>query len=143
LTGLGNITFAGTHKATAGTDIFQVHGWSNNPLVEYCIIEYYTSVSQFDGGGSKSPLTTPFLRRLNKPSIIGTSNFRQYVSVCKDKPQNGTITIQANFDAWKKAGISLGSMDYQVLSTEGCNNAVGSTNQKLIACGASVKTRAG
>jgi len=34
------------------------------------------------------------------------------------------------FDAWKKAGMNLGTHDYQVLSTEGYNNAAGSTNQK-------------
>jgi endo-1,4-beta-xylanase len=53
------------------------------------------------------------------------------------------MTMQAHFDTWKKAGKSLGSMDYQVLSTEGYNNAAGSTTKKLSAGGASVSTRAG
>jgi hypothetical protein len=37
--------------------------------------------------------------------------------------------MQTHFDAWKKAGMSLGSMDYQVLCTEGHNNAAGSTTR--------------
>jgi endo-1,4-beta-xylanase len=89
LTGLRNKTFIGTHKATAGTDTFQVYGWSKNPLVEYYIIEDYTSVSQFDGGGGaggglKGPLTvdgsdyTVFeTTRTNLTSIVDTSTFRQ------------------------------------------------------------------
>jgi len=138
-----NITYTGTHKATAGTVTFQVYGWSKNPLVEYYIIEDYTSASQFGGGGgagggTKGTLTVDGsdytiyeTTRTNDPSIVGTSTFHQYISVRKDKRQSGTITTQAHFDAWAKAGMKLGAMDYQVLSTEGYNNAGGSTSQKL------------
>ncbi len=138
-----NITYTGTHKATAGTVTFQVYGWSKNPLVEYYIIEDYTSASQFGGGGgagggTKGTLTVDGsdytiyeTTRTNDPSIVGTSTFHQYISVRKDKRQSGTITTQAHFDAWSAAGMKLGTMDYQVLSTEGYNSAAGSTNEKL------------
>jgi endo-1,4-beta-xylanase len=121
-----------------------VYGWTKNPLVAYHIIEDYTSASHCGGGGgaagggSKGILTsdnsdyTIFeTTRTNEPSIVGTSTFHHYISVRKTKRDSGTITVQNHFDAWKKAGMDLGTHDYQVLSTKGYNNAAGSTNQKI------------
>ncbi|KAH8765709.1 endo-1,4-beta-xylanase B precursor [Hyaloscypha sp. PMI_1271] len=122
-----NITFTGTHKATAGTVTFQVHGWTKNPLVEYHIIEYYTNSNQYACDGSKGTVTcdgTDYtiyeITRTNSPSIVGP------------RPSTSIFTTVANhFDAWKKAGMNLGEHDYQVLSTEGYNNAAGSRSQKI------------
>ncbi|KAH8752930.1 concanavalin A-like lectin/glucanase domain-containing protein [Hyaloscypha finlandica] len=60
-----------------------------------------------------------------------TSTFHQYISVRKTKRQSGPSTVANHFDAWKKAGMNLGEHDYQVLSTEGYNNASGSRSQKI------------
>jgi endo-1,4-beta-xylanase len=124
-----------------------VYGWTKNPLVEYYILEDYTNANQYAGGGSKGTVTTDDsdytiykTTRTNEPSIVGTSTFSQYISVRKTKRQTGTVTVANHFDAWKKAGMNLGTHDYQVLSTEGYNNAAGSTNMKISTGAASKST---
>lgn len=136
LTVYRSIKFSGTHSATSGTVTFQVYGWTTNPLVEYYIIEDYTSASQFgsslgtvtsDGSTYKIYKTT----RTNEPSIEGTSTFHQYISVRQTKRVSGTITTQNHFTAWKSHSMNLGTFNFQVLSTEGYNNAAGSTKQTI------------
>ncbi|TVY75947.1 Endo-1,4-beta-xylanase [Lachnellula suecica] len=128
------ITYSGTHTATAGTVTFQVYGWTTNPLVEYYIIEDYTSANQFgssigtvtsDGGTYNIYEDT----RTNEPSITGTATFKQYISVRQSKRTSGTVTTANHFAAWKAKGLSLGTFNIQVLSTEGYNGAAGSTKQ--------------
>ena len=133
-----NITFTGTHKATAGTVTFQVHGWTKNSLVEYYIIEDYTNANRYAGDGSKGTVTCDGsdLHDLRNHSYQlafnrRTSTFHQYISVRKTKRQSGSITVASHFDAWEKAGMNLGEHDYQVLSTKGYNNAAKSTSQKI------------
>jgi hypothetical protein len=132
-----NITFTGTHKATAGTVTFQLHGWTENTLVEYHIIEDYIN----------APIRWRWLERHRYLRWIRlhdlrnhsyqlafnrrTSTFHQYISIHKTRRQSGPSTVANHFDAWKKAGMNLGEHDYQVLSTEDYNNAAGSTSQKI------------
>ncbi|PMD19828.1 glycoside hydrolase family 11 protein, partial [Hyaloscypha hepaticicola] len=76
-----NITFTGTHNATAGIVTFQGYGWSKNPLVKYYIMEDNTSSCQLGGGGGAtdpgSECTIFETTRTNEPPIIGTSTFHQ------------------------------------------------------------------
>ncbi len=66
--------------------------------------------------------------QVNQPSIAGTTTFTQYISNRRDaRPGSGTITTKNHFDAWDKLGLKLGSMDYQVLATEGWGNAGGNS----------------
>jgi endo-1,4-beta-xylanase len=71
-------------------------------------------------------------QQVNQPSIAGTSTFWQYISNRVDKrPGNGTITIANHFAAWAKAGLKLGTHDYQTLATEGWGNAGGNSKYTL------------
>ncbi|KAF2794840.1 glycoside hydrolase family 11 protein [Melanomma pulvis-pyrius CBS 109.77] len=133
-----NITFTGSTTASAGTVLVSIYGWSKNPLVEYYIQEYSNGAGAAQGtklGTLESDGSTYDIwkhQQVNQPSIVGTSTFWQYISVRRDKrPGGGTVTVANHFDAWAKAGLNLGSLDYQTLSTEGWGNAGGNSKYTL------------
>ncbi|KAB5569942.1 glycoside hydrolase family 11 protein [Coniochaeta sp. 2T2.1] len=106
-----NITFTGSTQQTSGTVLVSVYGWTRNPLVEYYIWKH---------------------QQVNQPSIQGTSTFWQYISNRVDKrPNGGTVTLANHFAAWQRAGLNLGTHDYQVLATEGWGNAGGNSKYTL------------
>lgn len=116
--------------------MLSVYGWTTNPLVEYYIMEDYTS---YQGGGTvKGSLTSDGSSytiyentRTNEPSIQGTSTFNQYISVRANKRSSGTVTTSNHFNAWKSHGMNLGTYNYQVVATEGWGNAGGSCKQTI------------
>jgi endo-1,4-beta-xylanase len=61
--------------------------------------------------------------RINKPSIEGTSTFRQIFSVRQDKRSEGIVTVSKHFEAWKGAGLKTGTHNYMVMATEGNNSS--------------------
>jgi endo-1,4-beta-xylanase len=61
-------------------------------------------------------------RRIEQPSIEGTATFHQYWSVRTSKRVIGTgnaITFRNHVAGWRRLGLHLGTLDYQVLATEG------------------------
>ena len=61
-------------------------------------------------------------RRISQPSIEGTATFDQYWSVrTSPRPlgEEAVITFGNHVDAWRRVGLELGAMDYQVMATEG------------------------
>ena len=129
------INFQGTYKSSYG-GAFGLYGWTKNPLVEYYVIEH--------AGDKENPCTSPDIDgqkhtylgwmfsddgvygvwknyRVNKPSIVGNSNFWQYISVrgyTYYERDSGPITFQNHVNEWAKYGLNLGSHDYQILFTE-------------------------
>lgn len=106
--------------------------------MEYYIQEYSNGAGAAQGtklGTLESDGSTYDIwkhQQVNQPSIAGTSTFWQYISVRRDKrPGGGTVTVANHFDAWAKAGLNLGSLDYQTLSTEGWGNAGGNSKYTL------------
>lgn len=100
------------------------------------MIEDYTQANQF--GSSKGTFTTDGgtyniyeTTRTNAPSIQGTSTFHQYISVRQSKRDSGTVTTANHFAQWAKLGMNIGTHNIQVVSTEGYNNAAGSTKQTI------------
>ncbi len=134
-----NITFEGSTSRSGGTVLVSVYGWSKNPLVEYYIQEYTsdnkgsaqgTKVGTVESDGSVYDVWKH--TQVNQPSISGTTTFTQYISNRRDpRPGSGTITTKTHFDAWAGLGLKLGSMDYQVLATEGWGNAGGNSKYTL------------
>jgi endo-1,4-beta-xylanase len=57
-------------------------------------------------------------QQVNQPSIQGTSTFNQYISIRQGARTSGTVTVQNHFNAWAQAGMSLGSLNYQVMAVE-------------------------
>lgn len=137
-----NITSSGTTTASAGTVLLSIYGWSKNPLVEYYIQEYSngqgaaqgTKLGTLESDGSTYDIWKH--QQVNQPSISGTATFNQYISVRQDKrPSDGTVTTANHVAAWAEQGMNLGTMDYQVLATEGWGNAGGPSKNTISASG--------
>ena len=117
-----------------------LYGWSTGPLVEYYVVDNWGSgftppgegaaalgTIETDGGTYRIYRT----RQIDKPSIRGTATFDQFWSVRTARRPIGTdqvITFANHVEAWRRHGMELGSMDYQVLATEG----YGSTGKSSI-----------
>ena len=56
--------------------------------------------------------------QVNQPSIQGTTTFNQYISIRQSQRTSGTVTVANHFNAWKAAGLNMGTMNYQVMAVE-------------------------
>ena len=108
-----------------------LYGWSTDPLIEYYVVDSWGNnftppgedapvlgTVDSDGGTYRIYRTT----RVEKPSIRGTQTFDQFWSVRTEKRPQGadnTITFATHVAAWRSHGLELGTMDYQVMATEG------------------------
>ncbi|ORX98668.1 endo-beta-1,4-xylanase [Clohesyomyces aquaticus] len=129
------ITHSGSFQVTSGLATLSIYGWTTNPLVEYYVIEDSAGFSQT--GSRKGTFTSDGgtytiweAVRTNAPSIQGTSTFNQYISIRNGGRASGTVTVANHFNAWKKYGMNLGKMNFQVVAVETWNGA-GSATQKV------------
>lgn len=114
-----------------------LYGWSTSPLVEYYVVENWGGFTPPGNTQAAGQVTTDGAtyniyrtQRVNAPSIIGNATFYQYWSVRTSKAgtgQNRTITFANHVNAWRNRGWNLGTMNYQVMATEGFG-ANGSSN---------------
>ncbi len=116
-----------------------LYGWSTNPLVEYYVVDDHGGFTPPGNGaallGTVSSDGGTYdiykVERVNAPNITGTNqNFYQYWSVRTSNRASGTnntITFANHVAAWSKLGMNLGSMNYQIIATEGYASS-GSTN---------------
>ncbi|RMZ73088.1 glycoside hydrolase family 11 [Pyrenophora seminiperda CCB06] len=129
------IKFSGSTQPQSGTVLVSVYGWSTSPLVEYYIQEYTSNGSGSAQGTKVGSVTCDGSvydiwkhTQVNQDSIQGKATFPQYISNRRDKrPGSGTVTTKCHFDAWAKYGMNLGTMNYQVLATEGWGKAGGNS----------------
>ncbi|MCM1436016.1 MAG: glycoside hydrolase family 11 protein [Ruminococcus flavefaciens] len=118
-----------------GNSYMCVYGWTENPTVEYYIVEAWgswrppgstNSLGTVEANGNKYDIYKSV--RENQPSIHGTETFEQYWSVRQDNPaQNnvkkeitGRISVSKHFEAWEKVGLDMSGTMYEVaLNIEG------------------------
>lgn len=109
-----------------------VHGWTQNPLVEYYILESYGAFNPASGATKLGSVTTDggtydilATTRTQQPSIEGIKTFQQYWSVRSGPRIGGTVNTANHFDAWSALGLPLGSHNYQMLAVVGFGQASG------------------
>ena len=121
-----------------------VYGWTQNPLVEYYIVEGWGSWRPPGGQGGKGSIQMNgktydvySSMRNNQPSIEGYKTFPQYWSVAqsscmREGTQNkvsGTISVSGHFDEWSKKGLDMSGSLYEVaLNMEGYGGDQGNSS---------------
>ena len=103
-----------------GNSYLGVYGWSNDPLVEYYIIDSWgtwkppgsTSKGEIDVDDGTYEIYE--VTRVNAPAINGFATFNQYWSVRTTKRTKGTISVSEHFKAWESLGMMMGNM-YEVM----------------------------
>ncbi len=128
-----------------GNSYMCVYGWTEDPTVEYYIVEAWGDwrpPGQTGGKGTVSADGKTYdiytSTRVNQPSIHGTETFEQYWSVNQTNPAQvyqmknlkGTISVSTHFEQWEKAGMKMGKMYEVALNIEGYRSN-GSANVKM------------
>ena len=115
----------GVYYKPNGNSYLCVYGWTKEPLIEYYIVDSWgtwrppgtaSKGTIFVDGGEYDIYVSD---RFNQPSIIGTTTFKQFWSVRKEKRDSGTISVSEHFKAWTQKGMKLGKMYEASLNIEG------------------------
>jgi endo-1,4-beta-xylanase len=129
------VHFSGSYSPGSSGGSLALYGWSTNPLVEYYVMEDFPSPPTYGlthvGTLSSDGATYDFYKhqQVNQPSIVSqSSTFEQYISIRQSKRSSGAITFANHVNAWKKAGLNLGTMNYQIMSTESYGGGSGSAS---------------
>lgn len=130
------VNYTGTFK-TSGAAYLALYGWTDNPLVEYYVIEAMgnhnpsDNISSTQYGCLQSDGGTYEIwqkKRTNAPSIKGDhTDFQQFWSVRTSMHVGGTINTGNHFRAWAAAGLKLGTQLYMDMVIEGQRGAGNAT----------------
>lgn len=112
---------------SSGNSRICIYGWTQNPLVEYYIIEDWKNWSPAQDGnavykgsevidGSTYDIYTC---ARNSYTIEGNKPFTQYISIRKDLRTSGTISISKHFETWESLGMEMGGLYEVAFNVEG------------------------
>ncbi len=120
--------YAYTKTGTAGGYSFiGIYGWSNNPLIEFYIVDdwFGTGSAPTGGGALKGTFSVDSgtykvytHQQVNQPSIHGNTTFMQYFSIRQTARQCGHISLSEHWKEWKTLGMDLGKMSEAKLLIE-------------------------
>ncbi|MCL2031565.1 MAG: glycoside hydrolase family 11 protein, partial [Oscillospiraceae bacterium] len=105
--------YGALHNITRGdVSYLCVYGWTEDPMIEFYIIENHGSYKPPGGKGYQGDYSMDGSMyevyvdtRVNQPSIQGTQTFEQYFAVRTDLRTEGTISISEHFKAWEALGL--------------------------------------
>lgn len=121
-----------------GYSFIGIYGWSEDPMIEYYIVD--TWASQYKPGGTgwgwtkKGDYTVDGAAyeawthtQVDQWALHGKATFEQFYGVRKTGRSCGTIDITAHFAEWEKLGMKLGKMyEAKVLGEVGNGSGVAS-----------------
>jgi endo-1,4-beta-xylanase len=120
------VNFSASLSVSSGSGLVSLYGWTTSPLIEYYVMENYNGSAPVSSGTYLGQVTSDGgtykiykHQQVNQPSIQGTATFWQYEAVRQTKRSSGTITFANFVSAWSKYGLTLGTMNYQMVATEG------------------------
>lgn len=101
-----------------------VYGWTQDPLVEYYIVEDWKNWCPPGTGSPLAQFTTDgsvySIYKVIRTSytIEGYKPYTQYWSVRQTNRTSGTVDISKHFDAWEKLGLQTGNLYNVSLNVE-------------------------
>jgi hypothetical protein len=124
--------FAETKSGTAGYSNIGIYGWTENPLLEFYIVEDWFGSRGAAGtkmgtitvdGGAYDVYTHT---QMNQPAITGgNATFVQILSVRQTARQCGHISTLEHFKQWTALGLQLGNLEEARILVEAGGNATG------------------
>ena len=142
-TGSGRTINYNVGSAWGSRDFIGVYGWTQTPLIEYYICEFDYGINGSDYVNSKTINGKKYdfwtNVRVNKPSILGTKTFYQYIDRygAASTGQNGAVNVQAHLNNWNQNGPhknqwgNMRNFDYQVFALEAFNYKSGGMNATI------------
>ena len=123
-----------------GYSFIGIYGWSEDPMIEYYIVD--TWASQYKPGGEGWGWTKKGEYTVNGDKYVawthtqvdqwalhGKATFEQFYGVRETGRSCGTIDITAHFKEWEKLGMKLGKMyEAKVLGEVGNGSGTASCN---------------
>jgi len=126
------VNYSGTSN---GAQSMGLYGWTKNELIEYYVADMGGGGEGENKGSVTSDGGTYVIwkhQQVNQPSIVGTATFWQYKSCRNGTRVGGTITFGNHVNAWRNAGMNLGSTwDYQILAVEGWGGSSGNASMTV------------
>ena len=133
----------------SGNSRICIYGWTQNPLVEYYIIEDWKNWVPKANGAPLAQVTIDgslydiFTDERDSYTIEGNKHFTQYFSVRHDTRSKGTISIYKHFEAWEKVGLKMGGLYEVAFNVEGWeSDGKANVKKNVITAGGDIPTEA-